>query len=316
MMINGRNRRVTGAHKKNSLRGRDNMSATRDLDVSVDEETVPARPGDKEEECSMTSDVSKITKDFDKISVFVQDLDKTESSNTIKKKSELVDLTTSSPTKGSLAVRVQSGEFVDLVTSNPPVLDVTSHDPKTIDLTTSGDMIIAKDPDFEMIKSIVYSPTPKNQKIGISGKPVVHNTPPQMTIPPSTLHPYSTLEGMRDVNVFNFADTTDAQKEEAEAFLKELNSKYKDGDIWVSSPIVSVGGILRLGNFSKKHISDEMIAYVYEHRYKLIVVLITTLLLSPNIKTEPSIGTPNICKVTVISKAKSVATRAATNSEP
>ena len=115
MMINGRNRRVTGAHKKNSLRGRDNMSATRDLDVSVDEETVPARPGDKEEECSMTSDVSKITKDFDKISVFVQDLDKTESSNTIKKKSELVDLTTSSPTKGSMAVRGHSVQLVDLV---------------------------------------------------------------------------------------------------------------------------------------------------------------------------------------------------------
>ena len=138
-----------------------------------------------------------------------------------------------------------------------------------IDLTTSGDMIVATDPDLEIIQSIVNSPAPKNQKTGISGKPVVRNTPPQMTIPPNNLHPYSTLEGMKDVNVFNFADTTEAQKEEAKAFLKELNAKYKDGDIWVSSPIVSVGGILRLGNFSSKYISDEMIAYVYEHRYKL-----------------------------------------------
>ena len=95
----------------------------------------------------------------------------------------MVDLTTSSPTKGSMAVRGQSVHFVDLVASNPPVLDVTTEDPKTIDLMTSGDKIFVKDPDLEVIKSIVNSPVPKNQKTGISGKPVVRNTPPQMTIP-------------------------------------------------------------------------------------------------------------------------------------
>ena len=193
------------------------------------------------------SELSQITKDFDKISVSVTDVADTEMSKNTKKKPEMVDLTTSSPTKGSMAIRGQSVQFVDLVASKDPVLDVTSEDPKTIDLTTSGDMIVATDPDLEIIQSMVNSPAPKNQKTGISGKPVVRNTPPQMTIPPNNLHPYSTLEGMKDVNVFNFADTTEAQKEEAKAFLKELNAKYKDGDIWVSSPIVSVGGILRLG---------------------------------------------------------------------
>ena len=93
-----------------------------------------------------------------------------------------------------------SVQLVDLVASNPSVLDATMEDPKAIDLT-SGDKILAKDPDLEVIKSIVSSPVPKNQKMGLSGKPVVRNTPPQMTIPPSTLHPYSTLEGMKDVNV-------------------------------------------------------------------------------------------------------------------
>ena len=153
MMINGRNRRVTGAHKKNSLRGRDNMSATRELDVSSDKETVSARPEDKEEESMETSELSQITKDFDKISVSVTDVADTEMSKNTKKKPEMVNLTTSSPTKGSMAIRGQSVQFVDLVASKDPVLDVTSEDPKTIDLTTSGDKIIAKDPDLEIICS-------------------------------------------------------------------------------------------------------------------------------------------------------------------
>ena len=97
-MINGRNRRVTGAHKKNSLRGRDNMSATRDLDMLSNKETVSARPEDKKEESLKTSQLSKLTKDFDKISVSVTDVVDTESSKTTKKKPEMVNLTTSSPT--------------------------------------------------------------------------------------------------------------------------------------------------------------------------------------------------------------------------
>ena len=118
-----------------------------------------------------TSDLSKITKDFDKISVSAPDTADTELSKITKKKPEMVDLTTSSPTKGSMAVKGQNVPLMDLVTSKDTVLDVTTEDPKTIDLTDSKDKILAKDPDLEVVKSIVSSPVPKNQKTGISGKP-------------------------------------------------------------------------------------------------------------------------------------------------
>ena len=70
--------------------------------MSSDKETVSARPEDKEEESMEASELSQITKDFDKISVSVTDVADTEMSKNTKKKPEMVDLTTSSPTKGSM----------------------------------------------------------------------------------------------------------------------------------------------------------------------------------------------------------------------